>query len=293
MKYLRTSFLIDAPDALARQSASDILAALLGDCGYESFAASEGRLDAYVQGKLYRSGTVEALLEEFPMTNVTLRYSTEAVADQDWNAAWEQEGFSPISVAGRLTVFDARHTSRQHLPEAFAGTLPIFITATNAFGTATHHTTRMMLESLLESSPQGCRALDCGCGTGILAIAAMLLGAKAATAYDIDEWSVACAEANARDNGVEGIDLRCGDVACLDGVEGQFDLIMANINRNIILSDLPAIVHKAAPDARLLLSGFLTGDAPMIEKAAKNYGFTVERRLEADGWACLRLRRKA
>lgn len=291
MKYLCSKFTFSAPDASLSEAASDILAALLGDCGYETFEAEGTLLTAYIQEQLYSAEAVDALIGEFPVDGVAISYQTAPVADQDWNAAWEEEGFSPISVAKRITVFDARHTSRHALPEVYADTLPIFITATNAFGTATHHTTQMMLQSLTECPLEGCRVLDCGCGTGILAIAAMKLGAAAATAYDIDEWSTQSAKANAADNGTEGIDIRLGDVSCLNDVEDSFSLIMANINRNIILSDLSAIAKKATADATLLLSGFLTGDVEAIESAARQHGFKTVSRLESGEWACLRLSR--
>lgn len=291
MRYLSTSFRVEASDESERQSACDILAALLGDCGYEAFAPSPHGLDAFVPENLYDESAVSGVLERFPMDSVAISCHTESVPDRDWNAAWEQSGFAPISVGDALTVYDARHTDTSAIPTGEGCPLPLLIETTQAFGTGTHQTTQMVLRCLTTIPPMGKSVLDCGCGTGILGIAALRLGSARAVGYDIDEWSVANARHNAALNGVPQLDIRLGDVACLGGIDGLFDIVMANINRNIILADLPQIARKAAPGTTLIFSGFLDADADAVASAARLQGFAPAESLRDGEWACLMMTR--
>ena len=144
----------------------------------------------------------------------------------------------------------------------------------------------MMCASLLDLPLQGCRVLDCGTGTGILAITALKLGASEAVGYDIDEWSADNARHNAVINRVDDrFTPMLGDAAILNKVEGLFDVVIANINRNILLADMPAFVSKMAPGATLLLSGFYTEDVPMLVERAKELGLTLHEQREDQNWA--------
>ena len=170
--------------------------------------------------------------------------------------------------------------------------IQIEIDAHLAFGTGTHETTRMVCATLLslsDSQPsglQGWRVLDCGCGTGILGIAAMKLGAKECVSYDIDEWSVDNTRHNAVINQVELTPLH-GDASILNKVEGTFHLVMANINRNILLHDLPQFGSKMEAGARLILSGFYTDDIPLLTEKAAESGLSLSTQKEDNGWACI------
>ena len=181
----------------------------------------------------------------------------------------------------------------RHLPsEASSHLLEIEIDARQAFGTGTHETTRMICSELISlltpHSSLHKRVLDCGTGTGILSICALKLGAQEAIGYDIDEWSVDNARHNAVINRVDDrFTSLLGDATILNKVEGTFDLVLANINRNILLADMPAMREKMAPGARLILSGFYTADAPLLIGKATTLGLTLEQQKEDNNWACL------
>ena len=175
------------------QDVRDVLAAVAGDAGFETFEETDEGLNGYVQQALFDQTALDEALEAFPFEEASITYEVAEAEDQDWNAEWEAEGFEPIVVAdGQLVVHDGRHlpaTSHQ-------SPVTIEIDARMAFGTGTHETTRLMLTTLLSQAPHFSSILDCGTGTGILAIAALKLGATKAVGYDIDEWSVNNARLN-------------------------------------------------------------------------------------------------
>ena len=186
-----------------------------------------------------------------------------------------------------IVIHDGRH-----LPADVTSLLEIEIDARQAFGTGTHETTRMVCAELFSLlTPHSTlleKVLDCGTGTGILSICALKLGAKEAVGYDIDEWSVDNARHNAVINRVDDrFTSLLGDATILNKVEGTFDLVLANINRNILLADMPAMREKMAPGARLILSGFYTADAPLLIGKAATLGLTLEQQKEDNNWACL------
>ena len=285
MKYLSTTFHIECNDATLLEPIQDLLAQACGECGYESFMEENDHLVGYVQRDLYdESALNDAILSVTEQIPCSITYTTEEVPDENWNATWEAEGFDPIDVDGRVTIYDAHHM----LNAQFSTPIQISIQAQNAFGTGTHQTTRMIVSTLLSLPLSGRRVLDCGCGTGILAIAAIKCGAKEAVAYDIDEWSVENAQHNGVLNGVaQQLEVLQGDAAILNHIEGIFDVVMANINRNILLNDMPAFVDVMAADGTLILSGFYEDDATMlIEKAATLNLHEASRKTE-DGWCCI------
>ena len=282
--------------------ACDLLAALAGEAGFETFEETDHGLKGYVQQQLFDRSLLDSLLQMFPLPGVTVSYTVGEAEDRDWNEQWEQQGFEPILVEGgglkvegpSILIHDGRHypPSTLHLPPS---TITVEIDARQAFGTGTHETTRMVCATLLDllSSPNGGnrvglspRVLDCGCGTGILGITAMKLGARECVAYDIDEWSVDNTRHNAVINQVELTPL-LGDSSVLNNVEGEFDIIMANINRNILLADMPAFRQKMAPGARLILSGFYTADIPQLTARATELGLSLVSQKEEADWACL------
>ena len=164
----------------------------------------------------------------------------------------------------------------------------IEIHARQAFGTGTHETTQMMVATLAAMELEGKRVLDCGTGTGILAIVALKGGAREAVGYDIDEWSTANARHNATLNGVdERMKVLLGDVSVLNEVEGSFDVVLANINRNILLADMPAMALKLTPGGTLALSGFLTADVSLLLAKAGELGLTLTAKKNEAEWVCL------
>jgi len=285
MKYYKVNFTLSPLNS----DACDLLAALAGEAGFETFEETEEGLTGYVQQQLFDPSQLDELLLSFPFPDVTVSYNVGEAEDRDWNEQWEQEGFDPIVVDNRLVIHDGRH-----LPEQLSTVnyqLSIEIDARLAFGTGTHETTRMVCSTLLTLPLDGKRVLDCGCGTGILGIVAMKLGASACTAYDIDEWSVDNTRHNAVINQVDITPL-LGDATILNKVEGKFGLVMANINRNILLNDLPTFRSKMADDAQLILSGFYTADIPLLVDKAEECGLRLVSQLEENGWACLLLATK-
>jgi ribosomal protein L11 methyltransferase len=285
MKYYEVNFTLSPLNS----DACDLLAALAGEAGFETFEETEEGLTGYVQQQLFDPSQLDELLQSFPFPDVTVSYNVGEAEDRDWNEQWEQEGFDPIVVDNRLVIHDGRH-----LPEQLSTVnyqLSIEIDARLAFGTGTHETTRMVCSTLLTLPLDGKRVLDCGCGTGILGIVAMKLGASACTAYDIDEWSVDNTRHNAVINQVDITPL-LGDATILNKVEGKFGLVMANINRNILLNDLPTFRSKMADDAQLILSGFYTADIPLLVDKAEECGLRLVSQLEENGWACLLLATK-
>lgn len=189
-----------------------------------------------------------------------------------------------------IVIHDGRHLPEESMP---ANAIPIEIDAKLAFGTGTHETTRMICSELISlltphSPLPETRVLDCGTGTGILSICALKLGASEAIGYDIDEWSVDNARHNAVINQVDNrFTSLQGDVSILNKVEGNFNLVLANINRNILLADMESFRGKMAPDACLILSGFYTEDSQMLIEKAKTLGLKLTKQKEDQNWACL------
>jgi ribosomal protein L11 methyltransferase len=192
-------------------------------------------------------------------------------------------------IRGGLIIHDGRHLPDLTLLNT---SLSIEIDAHLAFGTGTHETTRLMCRRLMELDLNGKRVLDCGCGTGILAIAALKLGAATALAYDIDEWSVDNTRHNAVINQVDNrLEAAHGDATLLYNMQPEsFQVVMANINRNILMADMPQFVRMMTPDGRLLLSGFYREDVPLLAEKAAELGLTVTDVSEDNGWACMMLK---
>ena len=287
MKYLSTTFKIECPSSDLLQPCRELLADSCGEVGYESFMDSDDGRIGYIQQENYSEPHVRELIASFPIADVTITYNTEEIPDQDWNETWEAEGFEPIVVDGKVTIYDAHHVEDA---EQFSSPIQIGIQARNAFGTGNHETTRMIVSTLLELPLTGRRVLDCGCGTGILGITAVKCGAASVVAYDIDEFSSDNARHNAVLNGVgEQIDVLLGNANVLSHVEGIFDVVLANINRNVLLQDMEAFHNVMASGASLVLSGFYTEDAPMLLQKAETLGLHEISRKVDNNWCCLLL----
>lgn len=289
MKYICAEFKIDAPEEML-QVARDLVADAAGEAGFESFEDTSDGLKGYVQDELLSEESLRQALQDMHLEGVSVSYELKPVADQDWNQTWEEEGFEPIMVGDRLLVYDARHHSAAEYNQGRQDLICIGIEASNAFGTGTHETTRMMLSALLSHSPRGLRVLDCGCGTGILGIAASKLGATEVVGFDIDEWSVDNARHNAELNAVENLNVLHGDAHVLNHVSGIFDMVLANLNRNILLQDMEAYAACAASGALMAMSGFYAEDIPALLDKARELGFKDTVRQQDGDWCCLIVR---
>lgn len=288
MKYYSTTFKIQCENEDLKQVARELLADALGDCDYESFVDTDEGLEGYVQQDFYHEAAVQQAVDELPVDGVKVSFGTEEIPDQDWNETWEAEGFDPIVVDGLMTIYDAHHVEDAN---QFSTPLQIGIQARNAFGTGTHETTRMIVSTILSTPLQGKRILDCGCGTGILALAALRCGAESAVGYDIDEFSSENAKHNAVLNGLgDKLEVLQGDANVLSHVDGVFDVVFANINRNILLADMEQFRSVMAHGGTLILSGFYEDDAPLLLEKASGLGLTEVSRKTDNNWCCLVLR---
>ena len=283
MKYDVVNFKIDSSAELL-QIAKDLVADAAGEAGCEAFEDAENGIKGYVeQGRLNRLKLDEAL-HDLPLSDVKVSYSLEEAEYKDWNNAWEEAGFEPINVDNKVIVYDARQ-SLQDIP---AGILPVFIQARQAFGTGTHQTTQMIISALLSLQLQGKRVLDCGCGTGILGIVASKLGVDDVIAYDIDEWSVENTRHNAQINQVDNLQVMQGNASVIGHICEVFDVVVANINRNILLNDMPMFKKVMSANGILILSGFYAADIPLLEEKATSLGLSLIEVKNKDEWrACI------
>lgn len=266
--------------------AADLLADAAGACGFEAFTGAPDALTGYVQTDQFDKDALDGVIEEFPIEGVTITYEVVNAPNEDWNKEWEESGFEPINIDDECIIYDAKHGCEAD--HAHADCLKIGIEARQAFGTGTHETTQMIVSQLLNTDLQGKQVLDCGCGTGILGIVAAKLGAEHIVAYDIDEWSVENTRHNAQLNGVEEkIEVLHGNSTVINHISGLFDIVLANINRNILLADMEMFCKVMHSGTTLIISGFYTEDTPHLIEEAEKHGLHVAGRKTRNNWACI------
>ena len=261
MKYIEVNFTVTPMN----ETACDIVAALTAELGFESFVASADGTLGYVPAHLFDEGALDEALKDFPMSDVEVAYTYGEMEDKNWNEEWEKNFFEPIVVDNRCVIHSTFH---KDYPEAL---YDIIINPQMAFGTGHHQTTRLIISYLLDINLEGKSVLDMGCGTSILAILASMRGAKTLTAIDIDEWCVNNSVDNFALNQIDNIKVFQGDASSLVS-EGPFDVIIANINRNILLADMQYYVARMNPGAEIYFSGFYESDLPMIQAEAERLG---------------------
>ena len=278
------------------QDAADVLSAMLAEIGFESFSIGEDGLLAYIQQSVWSEAEMQQVVQGFCLPGVSIRYAVAEAPDEDWNQVWEEEGFQPVVVSEDIVVHDVKHSDVP--PAAY----DILITPRLAFGTGSHATTRLILRLLAQLDLEGKHVIDAGTGTGILAIMAVKRGAASVFAYDIDEWSVENTKDNLLLNHLPTKDLKdlkdfkdlkvpcvvvaCGDSSLLEGCE-KADLLIANINRNILLQDLPRFAASLKPKGRMILSGFYLSDVPVLTEATVQHGFSLLQTESEGEWAML------
>ena len=267
---------------------AEIVEAEIEELGFDSFTVEDPFLNAFIPKDLFSEPNLKTMLSAFDGAEVRLSHTVELVKEQNWNAAWESD-FEPVVVGDQVTV---RATYHKDLPRTRYN---IVIDPQMSFGSGHHQTTTMMIEQLLEDRRllKGKAVLDMGCGTGILAIVAAKLGAAVPVhAVDIDPRCVRSTLANARRNRVpHKLITVCGDASVL--IRGQYDIVLANINRNILLADMVSYVRALKPQGgRILLSGFYTADIPMLLEKAASLGLTEVSRRSRDDWALLVLQKE-
>lgn len=286
MKYLVAEFKIECQDGMI-QIARDLLTDALGEAGFETFEDTEDGIKGYVQESLFDENAMNDVISNFMLPDVTINANIQEAEYKNWNEEWEEAGFERININDSITIYDARHDDGNGI----ASGISIGIETKQAFGTGTHETTRMIVSTLLNIDLKGKRVLDCGCGTGLLGIAASKLGASEVVGYDIDEWSSENAIHNAELNGVGNMKVMLGDASVLKSVEGKFDVVLANINRNILLADMPAFVSVMADDSLLILSGFYASDVDLLIEKASSLGLSKIDTKSDSEWTCLVLKK--
>jgi ribosomal protein L11 methyltransferase len=276
MKYIEVTFTMD-DTSLWR----DMLVDTLGNEGpYESFVETPDGLKAYVQASQYDAAWLASTVQAFP---VPLRYKAAEMEDKDWNAEWEKEHKAVLVQydGGSVWVRAPFHPHRDDVD------YELIIEPKMSFGTAHHPTTYMMLSYVAELPVNGLRVLDMGCGTAVLGILAKMRGAAYVESIDIDEWAFANARENAAANGVE-ITLKLGDATSL---QGNFDIIIANINRNILLADMERYAAALNPGGTLLLSGFYEADEGVLITKANELGMALKSKKSREQWVALELKK--
>ena len=261
---------------------SDVLISMLADAGFESFVENEsGTVTAYIPSKFYTE-ILAAQLHSAEFADFLESFKVEKFPDLNWNAVWESE-YQPIVIDGRCKVRAPFHSFDQNLE------YDIVIMPKMSFGTAHHATTHMMISYCLAEELAGKSLLDMGCGTAVLAILARIRGANPVLAVDNDEWAYENACENIARNNTSDIVVIHGDVAVLEG--RKFDVILANINRNILMDDLPAYAACLLPGGVLVLSGFYFDDFKMITLKANELGLVADGFKEKNSWTAARFRR--
>ena len=258
----------------------EILAAYLAEYPFDSFDYEKGLFNAYAPTEELEGcrAEVKSLLEEEGFID----YFFEEIEAQNWNAVWESN-FDEVEVRGEVLIRAPFHKER---PD-YKG-LEIIIQPKMSFGTGHHCTTQLMIESMLDGSPEGKRVLDMGSGTGVLAIVAAKLGAESVLAVEIDDMAEESVRENIALNGVaDKIESICGDASAIEG--RGFDLVLANINRNILLADMEAYDKALTVGGRLVLSGFLAEDIEILVKKATSLGYKLAKKRTNDIWQSLEL----
>jgi len=258
---------------------SDILIALLADLGFESFTQNENGVEAYIQEEFEN----EDLVKELTFEDFTFSYIRTVIPKTNWNEEWEKN-FSPVYV-------DDLVCNRAHFhPKAEGIKHDIVITPKMSFGTGHHDTTWLVSKTMFSIPFANTHVLDMGCGTGILAILAKQLGATKLLGIDIDDWSIENSIENASINKASDIEFKKGDASILPSAE-TFDVILANINKNVLKKDLPVYYTCLKKEGYLLLSGFFTADVEELKLLAQNISFTFVESYNKNEWAVIKLKK--
>lgn len=282
MKYIEVTITLSTVDPYR-----DLLVDALGNEGpYDSFVELPDGLKAYVPADQFDEEWLKSRIDnlhQFSMFNA--QFSIQEMPDKNWNEEWEKQHHAVLVEADNGKKIWVRAPFHEHRTDV---DYEIEIEPKMSFGTAHHATTYMMLSYLAELPMEGLRVLDMGCGTAVLGILAKMRGADYVEGIDIDEWAYNNAIENVQRNGVE-MTIRIGDASLLDKRKDKFDLVIANINRNILLNDMAAYAAVLNPGGTLLLSGFYESDIPALQQHAATFGLQLQQTKSRQSWAALRL----
>lgn len=274
MKYIEVNFTCN-PNT---ETITDVLATQLSDIEFESFVQSDSGLLAYIQKPKFSCEKIDDLLQDF-LLDAEIDYSFKTIEDKNWNEEWEKHYFQPIVFENKCII----HSSF-HQPEGEYD-YRILIDPKMAFGTGHHQTTGLILKEILSMDLQNKSVLDMGCGTAVLAILASMRDADPITAIDIDEWAYHNALENVQLNNISNINVLLGGAELL-GVE-TFDVIFANINRNILLQDIPSYAKVLNSSGKLIMSGFYKEDIPAIREKCEQNDLKYLYFSEMDNWVAV------
>ncbi len=272
MNYIQYNFVVSPIEP-----GSDILIALLADLGFESFSNNTKGFEGYIQEEFDNEDAIKEL--KFPDFN--FNFKRIIIPKTNWNEEWEKN-FNPVYVDDLLCIrahFHPKSTTVKH---------DIVITPKMSFGTGHHDTTWLMSKTLFELDVANKNVLDMGCGTGILAILASMLGAKKIEGIDIDDWSIENATENVNVNEANNIEFKKGDATILPA-QKTFDIILANINKNVLKNDLASYFNCLKDNGTLLLSGFFTADVEELKQLAVGIGFNFNGSYHKNEWAVIKL----
>ena len=270
MNYFVFHFLVEP-----HQPGSDILIAVLGELPFETFLTTEKGFDAYIKEVDFTSD----LLSDLPTFDFNYSYTFEIIQQQNWNEAWESN-FNPVVVEDKCVIRASFHQAPEN------NVMDIIIDPKMSFGTGHHDTTWLMARELFLLDLKNKSILDMGCGTGVLAIIAKKLGANIVTGIDIDDWSIENSNENAKANNCSDIVFEKGNASLL--VEKKFDLIFANINRNVLLKDLPTYYNSLNENGIILLSGFFENDLNELNQKATALNFSFDKKETRNNWCLLK-----
>ncbi len=256
---------------------TEILIAEMDGLGAESMMETEDGLEAYMEESDFDEAAVKDVIERYPRVNIT--YEITRVATRNWNEEWEKN-YDPIRVNDEILVRADFHSPEPEIP------YEIIINPRMSFGTGHHATTFLMLSEQLKLDHQGKRVLDAGCGTAILAVMAEKKGAREVIAYDNNSWTIENAPENLELNHCRNITILEGTISTLN-LSGKFDIILANINKNVLLEEMSEYVSYLERPGVLILSGFYTGDAADLEHKAANLGLTLQNQAVKNDWMAL------
>ncbi len=288
MKYLQITFKVSPDTELVRE----LLVAMAGEAGCDSFSEEEDMVKGYCLEDVFDEQTLKEGISNFILPDTKIEYKIEKAEDKNWNEEWEKAGFAPIIINDSCVICSVKEENPQTLIENAEGNSPLIIRIDpkQAFGSGTHETTQMIVAQLLGMDLKGKNVLDCGCGTGILSIVAAKCGARKVCGYDIDEWSVRNTIENAATNNVV-LEVKEGNRQVISDFNEKFDVVIANINRNILLADMPAFVEAMKPQATLILSGFYEEDVALLEEKAVSLGLKKSQCQANRSWTCLTFHR--
>ena len=278
MNYIEVNFSIKIAEAteINMDSVREIIMAELAVLNFESFVNTKQGLQAYIQEVDFNQEEFSTLYL-FDSPDFTIESEITKIEQQNWNAEWEKN-FESIEVDGRCIVRAPFHKEKKI-------EFDIVIEPKMSFGTGHHETTHQMLAELLAVDVSGKRVLDMGCGTGVLAILACMKGASSITAIDIDDWAYENTLENVRKNKCSQIIVKKGGATLLKN--SSYDIILANINRNILVNDMEAYVKTMSSGSKIVFSGFYTSDISHIDSHARRLGLRLLRQSEKNNWAAL------